>query len=54
MKAGIAETEETSITRQRLCKHDSAATVTQATTEELLGTTFSILSVQSGYEEEFI
>jgi hypothetical protein len=47
------ETEETSISRQRLDKHVSAATDTQATIGELLGMMFSIRSVQSGYKEEF-
>jgi hypothetical protein len=44
------EQEETSIARQRLGKHVFAATDTQATTEELLGTMFCIQSVQSGVE----
>jgi hypothetical protein len=47
------EPEETSITRQRLGKHVSAATETQATSEELLGTMFSVRSVQNGYKEDF-
>jgi hypothetical protein len=47
------EPEVTSIARQRLGEQVSAATDTQATTEELLGTMFSIRSVQSGYKEEF-
>jgi hypothetical protein len=53
MKAGIVEPEETSTARQRLSKQVSAATDTQETTDELLGTVFSIRSVQTGYEEEF-
>jgi hypothetical protein len=51
LKAGIVET---SVARQRLGKQVSAATDTQATIEELLGTMFCIRSVQSGYKEEFI
>jgi hypothetical protein len=46
------ETEETSIARQRLGKYVSAATDTQATTDELLGM-FPIRSMQNGYKEEF-
>jgi hypothetical protein len=46
------EPEDTSIARQRLNKQVSAATDTQATTDESLGTMFSIQSVQSGYKEE--
>jgi hypothetical protein len=42
------EPEETSIARQRFGKQVSAATDTPATTVELLGTRFSIRSVQSG------
>jgi hypothetical protein len=42
LKAGIAELEETYIVRQRLDKQVSAATGTQTTIEELLGTTFSV------------
>jgi hypothetical protein len=42
-----------SIARQRLSKQVSAAMDAQATVEELLGTMFSIQSVQSGYKEEF-
>jgi hypothetical protein len=44
------EPEETYIARQRLGKQVSAATGTQATIEELLGTMFSIRSVQGGYK----
>jgi hypothetical protein len=44
---------ETSITRQRLGKHVFAVTDTQATIEELLGTMFSIRSMQRGYKKEF-
>jgi hypothetical protein len=47
------EPEETPIAKKRLGKQVSAATDTQATIEELLGTMFSIGSVQSGYKEEF-
>jgi hypothetical protein len=47
------EPEEMSIARQRCDKQVSAATDTQATTEQLLGTMFYIRSVQSGYKEEF-
>jgi hypothetical protein len=47
------EPEETSIAKQRLGKHVSAATGTQAKFEELLEIMFSILCVQSGYIEEF-
>jgi hypothetical protein len=43
----------TSIARQRLGKQVSVATDTQATTEELLETMFSIRSMQCGYKEEF-
>jgi hypothetical protein len=42
--------EETFIARQRLAKHVPAATNTQATTDVLLRTMFSIRSVQSGYK----
>jgi hypothetical protein len=45
--------EETSITVQRFSKQVSAATYTQATIQELLGTMFPIRSVQTGYKEEF-
>jgi hypothetical protein len=60
--------EETSIARQRLGKHISAVTNTDATIEEhvskqriskhtaigvLLERVFSIRSLQSGYKEEF-
>jgi hypothetical protein len=45
-KAGIVEPEEKSITRQRLRKQVSASTDTQATVDELLGTTVSVLFVQ--------
>jgi hypothetical protein len=44
--------EETSIARQWIGKQVSAETDTQVTTEELLGTMFTIWSVQSGYKEE--
>jgi hypothetical protein len=44
------ELEETSIARQRLGKEVSAATDTQGTIEELLGTIFSVWSMQSGYK----
>jgi hypothetical protein len=47
------EPEDTIIRKQRLGKQVSAATDTQATIEELLGTMFYIRSVQSGGEEEF-
>jgi hypothetical protein len=47
------EPKETFIAGQRLGKQDSAATDTQATIEELLGTMFSVRSVQCGYKEEF-
>jgi hypothetical protein len=53
MKARIVEPEETSIPTQRLGKQVSATTDTQATIKELLGTIFSIRTVQSGYKEEF-
>jgi hypothetical protein len=46
--------EDTSIASKRCGKEVSAATDTQATTEEFLGTMFSIRSVQSGYKEELI
>jgi hypothetical protein len=45
--------EETPIAKQRLGKQVSAAKDTQTTAEELLGTIFSVGSIQSGYEEEF-
>jgi hypothetical protein len=47
------ESEETSIARQRLGNYVPMATNTQATIEELLGTTFSVLSLQSGHKLEF-
>jgi hypothetical protein len=53
LKAGIVELEETFIARQWLSKQVSASINTQATVEELMGTMFSIQSVQSGYKEEF-
>jgi hypothetical protein len=53
MKAGIVEQEDASIAKQRLGKQVSAATDTQDTREELLGTMFSIRCAQSGYKEEF-
>jgi hypothetical protein len=49
----MVESEETSIVTQRLSKQLSTGKVMQATIEELLGTVFSSLSVQSGYEEAF-
>jgi hypothetical protein len=52
LKAGTVELEDTSIARQWLGKQISATTDMQATTNELLGTMFSIQSVQSGYKEE--
>jgi hypothetical protein len=52
-KAGTVEPGETSIARHRLGKQDSAATDTQTRIEKLFGTVFSILSMQSCYEEEF-
>jgi hypothetical protein len=48
LKAGIVQPDEKSIARQRLDNEVSAATDTQATTEELLETIFSVRSVQSG------
>jgi hypothetical protein len=45
--------QETPIARQRLDEEISAATDTLATIEELLGTLFSIRSLQHGYKEEF-
>jgi hypothetical protein len=54
LKAGIVQPEESSIAIQRLGKQVSAATDTQATIEELLRTTFSVRSVQSGYKEDFV
>jgi hypothetical protein len=53
LKAAIEEPDETSIARQRLGKQVSAATDTQETLEELLGTMFYIRCVQSGCREEF-
>jgi hypothetical protein len=47
------EPEETSIASQRLGKQVSSVTAIQPATEELLGTMFSVQSVQSGYKEEF-
>jgi hypothetical protein len=47
LKAGIVEPEETSTTRQRLGKQVTAATDTEATIEELLGTMFSVENRQS-------
>jgi hypothetical protein len=47
------EPEETSIARQRLGKQVSLAVDMQATIKEMLGTMFSIQSMQSGYKEEF-
>jgi hypothetical protein len=44
------EPEETSLARQRFGKQVSAATDTQATLEELLGTKFSVRSVKSDYK----
>jgi hypothetical protein len=48
LKARIVEPEEMSVTRQWLGKQVSAAMNTQATTEELLGTMFSLRSMWSG------
>jgi hypothetical protein len=42
LKARIMEPEETSVTRQRFGKHNSAVTDTHATTEELLCAVFSV------------
>jgi hypothetical protein len=53
LKVGTVEPEETYIAKQRFGKQFSAATDMQATIEELLGTMFSIRSVQSGYKEKF-
>jgi hypothetical protein len=53
LKPRIVEREETSVARQRLGKQVFAATDTQASIEELLGTIFSIQAIQSGYKEEF-
>jgi hypothetical protein len=53
LKAGTVEPEEIFIARQRLRKQVSAATNTQITVEKLLGTMFSVRSVQSGYKKEF-
>jgi hypothetical protein len=50
LKAGIAELVGMSIDRQRLDKQVSAETDTQETIEELLGTMFSVRSVQNGYK----
>jgi hypothetical protein len=47
------ESEETSIARQRLGKQVSVAADMQVTTEELLGTMFTIQSMQHGYKEKF-
>jgi hypothetical protein len=47
------EPEEISISRQWLSKQVDVATDTLATVEELLGTLFSIWSMQSSYKEEF-
>jgi hypothetical protein len=47
------EPVETSIARQRFGKQVSVATDKRKTIEELLGTMFSIRSVQSGFKEEF-
>jgi hypothetical protein len=47
LKARIVEPEEMSFSRQRLGKQVSAATDTQATKEELLGTMFSVRSMRS-------
>jgi hypothetical protein len=53
LNAGIVEPEETSIATQRLGKQVFAARDAQPTIEELLGTMFSIRSVQSDYKEEW-
>jgi hypothetical protein len=45
--------EETSIATEQLGLQVSTATDTQPTTEELLGTIFSIRFVQNDYKEEF-
>jgi hypothetical protein len=47
------EPEEKTIARQRLGKQVSVAMDMQATIKEMLGTMFSIQSMQSGYKEEF-
>jgi hypothetical protein len=52
MKAGIVKPEKTSTAKQRLGKQVFATTDTQATVAELLGTMFSMRTVQSGYNEE--
>jgi hypothetical protein len=52
-EAAIVEPAETCITMQQLGKQVFALTDTQTTIEELLGTMFSIRSVQSAYKEEF-
>jgi hypothetical protein len=52
LKAGIVESEETPIAGQRLGKQVFAATDTQATIENLLGTMLSIRSVSRGYEKD--
>jgi hypothetical protein len=46
------EPEEATIARQRLGKQVSEATDTEATIEELLGTMFSIRSVESGNKQK--
>jgi hypothetical protein len=45
LKAGIVETEDTAVGRQRFAKHFPAATITHATTEKPLGAVFSMRSV---------
>jgi hypothetical protein len=47
------EPEDTSAARQQFGKQVSAATDTEAMREELLGTMFSMRSMQNGYKEEF-
>jgi uncharacterized protein YdgA (DUF945 family) len=48
------EPEETPTARQRLGKQVSVAMDMQATTEELLGMTFSIQSMQRGYNKSSV
>jgi hypothetical protein len=47
------EPDKTFIAREKLGKQVSAAMDTQATIEKLLGTMFSVRSVQSNYKKEF-
>jgi hypothetical protein len=51
MKAGIADPEKTSITKQRHGKHVSAVT-NNNTTEKLLEAVFSMRSVPRLYDEQ--